>query len=46
VKATTDPHTYPTGTQTSITVFALKENKRPVGFAPWPKEKKPKKKAS
>lgn len=22
-----------------ITVYALKENKRPVGFAPWPEEK-------
>lgn len=27
----------------SITVYALKENKRPIGFAPWPKQKKRKK---
>lgn len=24
--------------QPSITVYALKENKRPIGFAPWPEE--------
>ena len=25
-----------TSDRRSITVYALKENKRPVGFAPWP----------
>lgn len=40
----------------SITIYALKENRRPVGFAPWPEEpaeapapkkaKKPKKKVA
>lgn len=29
----------------SITVYALNENKRPVGFAPWPKQPKAKKKS-
>lgn len=28
----------------TITVHALKENKRPVGFAPWPKPKRSKRK--
>lgn len=28
-----------------IVVHALKENKRPIGFAPWPKQKKRKKQA-
>ena len=27
----------------SITVYALAANKRPAGFAPWPKVSKPKK---
>ncbi len=27
----------------SITVYPLRENRRPIGFAPWPKEKKAKK---
>lgn len=30
-------------TGASIHVYALNANKRPVGFAPWPKVKKPKK---
>jgi hypothetical protein len=30
-------------TMTTITVHPLKQNKRPIGFAPWPKEKKRKK---
>ena len=28
----------------SITVYPLKHNKRPVGYAPWPKPKKKRKK--
>ena len=28
----------------SITVYPLAENKRPVGFGPWPADPKPKKK--
>lgn len=32
------------GSVPSITIYALKENKRPVGFAPWPEPTaKPKK---
>ena len=31
------------GTARTIIVAALSENKRPVGFAPWPKQKKAKK---
>ncbi len=27
----------------SITIHVLRENKRPIGFAPWPEEPKPKK---
>lgn len=27
----------------TVTVAALRANKRPVGFAPWPEEPKPKK---
>lgn len=27
----------------TITIYALSENKRPIGFAPWPPEKKRKK---
>lgn len=30
----------------SVTVHALKQNKRPVGFAPWPKAKRKKKRGS
>jgi hypothetical protein len=30
----------------SITVYPLKENKRPVGFAPWPVEKAKRKRAA
>jgi hypothetical protein len=30
---------------TSITVYALRENPRPVGFAPWPKARKRKRKS-
>jgi hypothetical protein len=26
----------PKGTPASITIYPLKENKRPLGFAPWP----------
>lgn len=44
---------YRAGTAPSITIYALKENKRPIGFAPWPsdppepeKPKKPRKKAA
>ena len=29
--------------QPTITVYALRENQRPVGFAPWPKQKAKKK---
>lgn len=46
---------YTSGAGRSVTIYALRENKRPVGFAPWPEEpaeapapkkaKKPKKKA-
>lgn len=28
----------------SVTVYPLAENKRPVGFAPWPDDPKPKRK--
>ncbi len=38
MRATTDPYTYPTGTQATIVVHPPAETKRPVGFAPWPKE--------
>lgn len=33
---------YPKQTAPAITVHALKENKRPIGFAPWPEPSKPK----
>lgn len=36
--------TYAAYQRGAITVYALRENKRPVGFAPWPKQKKRKKK--
>ena len=29
----------------SITIYALKENKRPIGYAPWPTEKPKRKRA-
>jgi hypothetical protein len=40
----TDPYNYAPHPGPSIVVHALRKNKRPVGFAPWPKERKKKKK--
>ena len=46
MKATTVPADYAERAAASITVHALKENRRPIGFArEWPEEKpKPKRK--
>jgi hypothetical protein len=44
MRAITDPSDVPSHELAPIVVHALTENKRPVGFAPWPKEKKRKKK--
>ena len=46
MRAITDPTTVPPRAAPTITVHALRENKRPVGFAPWPKEKKKGKRAN
>ncbi len=35
----THPNNYDWQAPPAITVHALKENKRPIGFAPWPEEK-------
>ncbi len=43
-EAITDPTAVPYGAAPGITIHVLRENKRPVGFAPWPKEPKRKKK--
>jgi hypothetical protein len=39
-RAITDPWLYGGAPASAITVYPLKENKRPVGFAPWPEAKK------
>ena len=44
MKAVTEAANYPDQNAPHIVVHALRENKRPVGFAPWPKSEKPKKK--
>jgi hypothetical protein len=36
VKAVTDPADYSWRSPPTPTVHALKQNKRPIGFAPWP----------
>lgn len=36
MNAITDPTDVPYGSPPAITIHVLKENKRPVGFAPWP----------
>lgn len=41
----TRPTDYPDVAPPAITVHALKENKRPIGFAPWPENTKPKRRA-
>jgi hypothetical protein len=38
----TQPGDYPYLAPPAITVHALKENKRPIGYAPWPEPAKPK----
>lgn len=38
----TSPDDYPRLSPPAITVHALKENKRPIGYAPWPEPVKPK----
>ncbi len=38
MKAITSPTHIPNQTAPAIIIHALKENKRPIGFAPWPKE--------
>lgn len=38
----TDPWYYPDNDPPHIVVHALRENKRPVGFAPWPENPEPK----
>ena len=43
MRAITDPTDVPDGAAPTITVHALKENKRPIGFAPWPEKPKQKK---
>jgi len=47
MKVESEPGDYPTRTAPTITVHALKSNKRPIGFAPWPDppKKKPRAKA-
>ncbi len=40
----TEPWLTPRGGPTTITVYAMKSNKRPVGFAPWPDDDKKKRK--
>jgi len=42
MRVSTDPSCIPDRTAPAITVHALKENKRPIGFAPWPEPAKPK----
>jgi hypothetical protein len=42
-KVVTDPWWREQSGHTSITVYALRHNKRPIGFAPWPEAKKAKK---
>ncbi len=45
MRVVTDPWLDPAKAGSTLTVHALKENKRPIGFAPWPEEKpKPKRK--
>lgn len=34
------PNDYSHQSPPAIIIHVLKENKRPIGFAPWPKEKK------
>ena len=43
MRAITDPTDAPEGAAPTIVAHALKENKRPIGFAPWPEKKKAKK---
>ena len=42
-KVMTDPWEYPDRNPPGIVVHALRENKRPIGFAPWPEERLPEK---
>lgn len=43
MKAGTEPADYPKLAPPAITAHALKENKRPIGYLPWPEdEPKPK----
>ena len=41
--AQTNPREYESHAPHTVTIYALEANKRPVGYAPWPKEKKRKK---
>jgi len=40
-RAKTDPSDYGWLGPPAITIHVLKENKRPIGFAPWPEEEVP-----
>lgn len=44
VRVNTDPYDYDSASPPNIVVHALRENKRPIGYAPWPGEPKRKRK--